>query len=570
MDLYTLPQLFKSNCPIVEVVAPLIERPRVLNYISGVAGLFQIPTYLCSFGSPELLLFSDGVLVPFQPINGSFFDFLNHWDKSGLFIIENLQSLLGGNDWQSKQQNLEMTSQLVNLFYKLVTRKDCYVVLLSTAGQHLNSTLAGLIPSLVEPLPSPCNLVEYLEDLIAEFPIVSAFDKDELIGAVSGLYQEEIKRGIYYWHCGLLGDIDLVASLLKYKIERFREFGLNFKQPSLMSEFGGLDRLRSALDSVVFRYSAVAQKLGLPLPKGWLMVGPPGTGKTFAAGVCAAKLKVPLVIVDVGAMVAGGVVYVEELLRRVEALGRSVLYFDEFDKLFSANSGDLTGEAATSIQILGKLLTWLQDKTSETFVIATLNRLAALPPELTRKGRFDDIFYVGFPQAIERKQIIELHAARFDRRFKNSSPLSEKEWKILLSRTLNFVGAELAGMVEAAATRKSEKVFNLLAQLPVNPSSELMNELENSVSEDVFLDIQRALKESREVLSTLSLPQGCLKLTLQDFLQERELITPLFVRDTDRILAMENSARYVAQPASSLDNSEYAPSIQSFWGEPAS
>ncbi|MCT7953374.1 ATP-binding protein, partial [Ancylothrix sp. C2] len=338
MDLYTLPQLLKSNCPIVEVVAPLIERPRVFNYISGVAGLFQIPTYLCSFGSLELLLFSDGAVVPVEKINGSFFDFLNHWDKPGLFIIENLQSLLGvSSDWQSKQQNLEMTSQLVNLFYKLVTRKDCYVVLLSTAGQHLNSTLAGLIPSLVEPLPSPCNLVEYLEDLTAEFPIVSAFDKDELIGAVSGLYQEEIKRGIYYWHCGLLGDIDLVASLLKYKIERFREFGLNFKQPSLMSEFGGLDRLRSALDSVVFRYSTVAQSLGLPLPKGWLMVGPPGTGKTFAAGVCAAKLKVPLVIVDVGAMVAGGVVYVEELLRRVEALGRSVLYFDEFDKLFSAS-----------------------------------------------------------------------------------------------------------------------------------------------------------------------------------------------------------------------------------------
>ena len=298
------------------------------------------------------------------------------------------------------------------------------------------------------------------------------------------------------------------------------------------------------------------------------MVGPPGTGKTFAAGVCAAKLKVPLVIVDVGAMVAGGVIYVEELLRRVEALGRSVLYFDEFDKLFSANSGDLTGEAATSIQILGKLLTWLQDKTSETFVIATLNRLAALPPELTRKGRFDDIFYVGFPQAIERKQIIELHAARFDRRYKNSSPLSDKEWKILLNRTLNFVGAELAGMVEAAATRKSEKIFNLLTQLPINLSPELMNSLESSVSEEVFSEIQRALVNKD--FSALLLPPGCLKLTLQDFLHERELITPLFVRDTDRILAMENSARYVAQPASSPDNSEYAPSIQSFWGESVS
>ena len=87
--------------------------------------------------------------------------------------------------------------------------------------------------------------------------------------------------------------------------------------------------------------------------------------------------------------------------------------------------------------LLGLLLTWLQEKQSATFVVATLNRLLALPPELTRAGRFDEIFYVGFPNAIERKQILTLHASRFDERYKHSDgPLTQSEWKIMLGKTV--------------------------------------------------------------------------------------------------------------------------------------
>jgi SpoVK/Ycf46/Vps4 family AAA+-type ATPase len=168
---------------------------------------------------------------------------------------------------------------------------------------------------------------------------------------------------------------------------------------------------------------------------------------------------------------------------------------------------------------LGVLLTWLQEKQSATFVIATLNRLKALPPELTRVGRFDEIFYVGFPNAIERKQILQLHASRFDERYKYSDgPLTQPEWKIVLGKTVNCTGAELSRIVEKAA----RKLFH----------------------------------EGRQM-----------QLGLQELLQQREAITPLYVRDPDRVLAIENEARYVAQSASSEDLSIYAPPIQSFWGE---
>jgi SpoVK/Ycf46/Vps4 family AAA+-type ATPase len=168
---------------------------------------------------------------------------------------------------------------------------------------------------------------------------------------------------------------------------------------------------------------------------------------------------------------------------------------------------------------LGLLLTWLQDKTSKTFVIATLNRLDALPPELTRVGRFDEIYYVGFPQAIERKEILHLHLARFDPRYRDGgNPLSESQWRILLGKTINCTGAELSRMVEKAARRLFHSGKEMLLNLP-------------------------------------------------ELLAEREAMVPLYVRDTDRILRIENLAKYVAQPAASPDTSLYAPPLTTFWGE---
>jgi SpoVK/Ycf46/Vps4 family AAA+-type ATPase len=144
-------------------------------------------------------------------------------------------------------------------------------------------------------------------------------------------------------------------------------------------------------------------------------------------------------------------VYFEQILPKLQASSKKEAVNSPklTDKLFAASNE--SGEDISSRQILGTLLTWLQDKTSMVFVVATLNRLDALPPELTRVGRFDEIFYVGFPQAIERKQILMLHLTRFDERYKHDDVLTEKEWRIILNQTVNCTGAELARMVEKAA-----------------------------------------------------------------------------------------------------------------------
>jgi len=246
-----------------------------------------------------------------------------------------------------------------------------------------------------------------------------------------------------------------------------------------------------------------------------LLVGPPGTGKTLAAHVSAKILGFPLVSIDTTVLAGAGGTYFKRLLERVEACAPVVLYFDEFDKLFAA-SGE-SGEDISSRQILGTLLTWLQDKKSAVFVVATLNRLDVLPLELTRVGRFDEIFYVGFPQAIERKAILIMHLRRFDERYYSSDILTSKEWRIILNKTINCTGAELARIVEKAA---------------------------------------RALfYQGRQM-----------KIGLVELLEQREIMIPLYVRDTDRILAIENRAKYISQPASSPDKSEFAPTITSYWG----
>ncbi|MCC3601633.1 AAA family ATPase, partial [Microcoleus sp. PH2017_26_ELK_O_A] len=230
-----------------------------------------------------------------------------------------------------------------------------FLVLLSTNGLRVDDYLKGLVPSVFLPLPDREHLVEEASRLSADFGL-NRPDLEQLVSAMSGLFLKEIARGVTLWQQGYYGkSSDISSSLRQYKIGKFRELGLTFKEPSILGEFGGLDLLRNALEDVKFQFSGMARSFSIPLPKGWLLVGPPGTGKTFAASVCSSKLGVPLVSVDVGALIAGGAAYLSCVLQRVEAIGASVLYFDELDKLFSSNSSSLSGESGNSIQILGQL-----------------------------------------------------------------------------------------------------------------------------------------------------------------------------------------------------------------------
>lgn len=536
---------------------PLIERQRILREITQILGnSLNLPIYLWNLATHGYQLlqfnqqtqhldsslfveFADSYIPPIQQVTSAL-SFVNNYEQNGLFILENVQSLMKGNGQLGEQELL--ASWLVNTLYACqITAgetKSKYLILLDTNEVELPENLSAIIPSYTLPLPNLLEISELMQSLLPNNSQIS----QELLLAVTGLTLEEIKIGFRLnderrrkndekevekdelissfivpnssFNSSFI--VQISSFLLDYKIKRLQSLGLEFiPQPDVI-DVGGLDRLKLALEGVKIDFSESARKSKIPLPKGWLLAGPPGTGKTFSAKVCAKKLGFPLINVGIDTVKMGGATHLKRLLKRIEAASPCVCYFDEFDKFFLANNASV--EDSETKQILGVLLTWLQEKISPTFVIATLNRLDALPPELTRAGRFDKIFYVGFPQAIERKQIFQLHASKYDQRYKTDSALTYQQWQVLLGKTQNCTGAEIRAIVEASA--------------------------------------RKCFHQGREIL-----------LELEELLAARELITPLYIRDTERVLAMENRAKGIAEPASSLDTSEYAPVATSLWGD---
>jgi SpoVK/Ycf46/Vps4 family AAA+-type ATPase len=235
--------------------------------------------------------------------------------------------------------------------------------------------------------------------------------------------------------------------LLDYKYTLFKSFGLEFIGDTTTKDIGGMDLVKEALEEVKMDFTPAARECGLPLPRGWILVGVPGAGKTYFAKICAQKLGLPLVNISIDAVRSGGVAKFKQLLQRIDACEPCIAYFDEFDKFFADERG---------LELLGILLTWLNEKTSATFVLASLNRLENLSLELTRVGRFDRVFYVDFPSSDERKQILQLHCARFDLRYAQSEygPLTIEEWLTIMEATNKYTGAELAQMAIVAAKQQ--------------------------------------------------------------------------------------------------------------------
>jgi SpoVK/Ycf46/Vps4 family AAA+-type ATPase len=237
---------------------------------------------------------------------------------------------------------------------------------------------------------------------------------------------------------GQLGEADL-AEVLEEKRQAIAKSELLEYCPSEASpaDIGGLEALKHWLEQRHMAFSEEAMRYGLPLPRGVLLVGPQGTGKSLTAKAIAHSWSMPLLRLDVGRLFAGLVGASEartrDMIQRAEAMAPCVLWIDEIDKGFG---GDSRSDGGTSQRVLGTVLTWMAEKTSAVFVVATANGVDKLPGELLRKGRFDEIFLLDLPSADERRSILDLQLRR--RRPKHSITL-----EVLVDRTAGFSGAEL-------------------------------------------------------------------------------------------------------------------------------
>lgn len=216
-------------------------------------------------------------------------------------------------------------------------------------------------------------------------------------------------------------DKDDLKAILNEKKQIIRKTGiLEYIDSELdLDSVGGLQTLKKWLELRSHCFGDTAKDFGIKPPKGVLLTGIPGCGKSLTAKCVASAWNMPLLRLDMGKIFQGVVGSSESnirlALKTAEAVAPSILWIDEIEKGLSGSKGN-GGDGGTSTRVFGTLLTWMQEKTSSVFVFATANDISGIPPELLRKGRFDEIFFVDFPSKEERKKILEIHIAKLKRK----------------------------------------------------------------------------------------------------------------------------------------------------------
>ena len=226
---------------------------------------------------------------------------------------------------------------------------------------------------------------------------------------------------------------------------------IDFKEK--IEEIGGLEGLKEWLTSKaqVFRRLDEAKKFGVDTPKGVLLVGMPGCGKSLAAKASARLFNVPLLRLDIGRLLGKYVGESEHnmrvALKTAESISPCILWIDEIEKAF-AGIDQNGGASDITKRLFGQFLTWLQEKENTVFVVATANDITAFPPEFLRKGRFDEVFFIDFPNEEERERIFEIH---LEKRGKMSDDINLKE---LAEETEGYCGADIEEIVKNAVESK--------------------------------------------------------------------------------------------------------------------
>ncbi|HBA46676.1 MAG TPA: hypothetical protein DCZ91_02515 [Lachnospiraceae bacterium] len=299
------------------------------------------------------------------------------------------------------------------------------------------------------------DIKKIIQNFVSEngLPELEAALLDEFATAFKGLTEFEILNllALSYAKDGGLGKADL-SLIFDQKQQMIKKAGILEMIPlkESMRDIGGLENLKDWLKrkAKVYKNMAKAKEYGVDMPKGVLIAGVPGCGKSLNAKAAANLFEVPLLRLDLGRLMGKYVGESESNMRNAialaEAISPCVLWIDELEKAFAGIGGD-GGGAEVTTRLFGNFLTWMQEKESPAFVVATANDITKLPPELMRKGRFDEIFYVGLPNDKEREKIFQIHIGK--RRPQDLPSIGIPE---LVAKTRGFSGADIEGVIKDA------------------------------------------------------------------------------------------------------------------------
>ena len=306
------------------------------------------------------------------------------------------------------------------------------------------------------PLPSRAEVGRLLGLLLMSRGIELPPERfEQFVTASLGLTEKEIQRA--YARMMLEGsrfgpaDVDMLLEE-KSRLLRKSRF-LEFVKPDIgVSDVGGLANLKDWCRQRTAAFTERARTYGLPEPKGLFLLGVQGCGKSLSAKAVADLWRVPLLRLDVAALFEGQADEgLRDTIRVAESLAPAVLWIDEIEKAFLSTGAD-------SSRVFGTFLTWMQEKTKAVFVVGTANEVRGLPPELLRKGRFDEIFFIDLPNVHERLEILEIHVRRRKRDPERYDLLAISE------ETERYSGAELEQLVISAMFRSFHADRELLQE----------------------------------------------------------------------------------------------------------
>jgi hypothetical protein len=471
MKLSNLLSTLDSQIPIaaVDVLSP--DEATIIQWLTTETNnKLNSPVFFWNLGVSTLeqcLIAADGGLI-FKPVAEYkkpqhadpllyVFDYIANFSGDGVFILGDIHSFIGKN---SPQLSWEILSKVKNLYHRLKPT-DKRIVLLGQNIQ-LHESLIRLIPYCEVPLPSIDQILlhinSYLHDLqqsAREQELTFAISLEHaqfetLSRAALGLTLEEISDFLRLTvkenltNDGVVVDTDFIPKAVEYKTRLLSQMGIELGKPASIP-FGGLDLLREWLTRRRRLFTQEARSLSLPQPKGVLLAGPPGTGKSHCAKNIANILNLPLLQLDIasllGSLVGESEGNVKRALKTAEAIAPCVLFIDEVEKALSGQ-GDTSG---VSQRILGTLLTFMSECTAGVFIVATCNDPSALPTEFKRKGRFDESFFVDLPTEPERVQILGIHLQRF------GIAVESEYLEAIAANTAKFSGAELETLASEAA-----------------------------------------------------------------------------------------------------------------------
>src|SRR5215472_16467628 len=331
-------------------------------------------------------------------------------------------------------------------------------IILVSPMMEIPTELEKEITVLNYPLPTREDLGSLLDKILAEVTQVKQihldFDghgRERLLQAALGLTlgeAENVFAKIIVKGERLSGDD--VDDVFAEKQQIIRKSGLleYYATSESFANVGGLSVLKDWLNKRALAFSSEAREFGLPPPKGILMLGVQGCGKSLCAKAVSTQWKLPLLRFDMGRMFGSLVGSSEENVRRAIAVAESVapaiLWVDEIDKAFAGSQGSGISDGGTTARVFGTFLTWLSEKTAPVFVVATANDISQLPPELLRKGRLDEIFFVDLPSQQERLEVFRIHLA------KRGRDAAQFDLEALAAASRDFSGAEIEEAINSA------------------------------------------------------------------------------------------------------------------------